>query len=371
MTEHRNNDSTVNNNSSYVSNNSTYIEEIFPKALCEMESSIDKLKKCYFSFYKKKMKSEQNANSLINCENYQMKMDINTLKKLYFDNYHKDSNDIIELYSFYKEHLTEFKAKTFRNTSHQKNVFPNENLKFSSSAMKKTPEFNDICKKSLETPKESNLSQHLRKIYKSTVNEKSQKNKLSLSILNKDIFNQKLNFINVLPMKNSGGKSINTELFFKSKARNSKSVEKMSSISIEKWKNNRNNLKLEEFVSPNNKKSNIFSSLPKSTQQKIFSHHAQMTSLSMEKIREISKIFKNYRSYKSELPSKIEKREKSRIYDDKFMSFMESFFEKSEIEAKLLKNEEIDEKSFLEGLQKAVDYNTFKDISNDPSFNIQ
>jgi len=37
------------------------------------------------------------------------------------------------------------------------------------------------------------------------------------------------------------------------------------------------------------------------------------------------------------------------------------------------KTEEIDERSFLEGLKQVSDYNNFqrKDMSNEPSFNIQ
>ena len=57
---------------------------------------------------------------------------------------------------------------------------------------------------------------------------------------------------------------------------------------------------------------------------------------------------------------------------------MENFFEKSEIEQKNIKVEkllgknEIDEKSFLEGLKQVSDYNNFQgSMSNDPSFNIQ
>ena len=386
LVEH--NDSTVNN--SYISNNTTYIEELFPKALCEIESSINQLKKCYFSFYKKKKKSEQNTNSLTSemfseAQN-PIKMDIDTLKKLYFNNFNRETNDINELYSFYKEFIIDSKAKTFRNPNHHKGSSANF-YKTSNSAMKKNKEFQEICRNSKE-----NFSQELRKICKSNPNEKSQKNKLSLSVLNKNLFNQKLNFIN---LKSNASKPPKPELFFNTKFRNSKSVEKMNNkreilnnisigmenianISCEKGRNSKKiDSRIEKIVSPNNQKSNIFANLPKE-QQKILMTHTKV--IDIEKIRNISKIFKNYRCFKSEIPEKIiQKKENFKGNENKFMNFIENFFEKSVLEQKNVKvekllgrNEEIDEKSFFEGVRHVTDYNNFqgKDISNEPSFDM-
>lgn len=396
-------DSTVNN--SFNSSTMTHIEEIFPKALNEIESSIDKLKKCYFSFYKKKHRQEPNVNYL-NSELFSEnpapnKMDIDTLKKLYFNNFHRETNDITELYNFYKEYtnLNESKAKTFRNSCNPKMVQTLNASKYSNSAAKKTQDFEDISKKSFEIPKEteSSLSHHLQKLCKTNESEKI-KQKLSLSLINKQLFNQKLNFISIPPTTNNS-RAINPHLFLKPKPRNSKSMEKMpkkreilqnvsinndhmSNCSLEKGRNlrdvERRKIEIEKLISPTQKKSNIFASLPFETQQKIFTTQTKIPDI--EKIRNISKMFKNYRHIKSEIPVKIQEKKENliRCGENKFLNFMENFFEKSEIEQKNIKVEkllgknEIDEKSFLEGLKQVSDYNNFQgSMSNDPSFNIQ
>ena len=156
----------------------------------------------------------------------------------------------------------------------------------------------------------------------------------------------------------------------------------MSNCSLEKGRNlrdvERRKIEIEKLISPTQKKSNIFASLPFETQQKIFNTKAKIPDI--EKIRNISKMFKNYRHIKSEIPVKIQEKKENLIKfgENKFLNFMENFFEKSEIEQKNIKVEkllgknEIDEKSFLEGLKQVSDYNNFQgSMSNDPSFNIQ
>lgn len=377
--------------------------------MTEIESSIDKLKKCYFSFYKRKHHAEQSAiclNSELFSENPNpSKMDIDTLKKLYFSNFHKETNDIVELYNFYREstNLNESKAKTFRNTNNQKNAQNQNTSKYSNSAVKKHQECDETSKKHFDNSKESesSLTQQLKKICK-TQNciEKNIKQKLSLSVLNKSLFNQKLNFINFPPTANHS-KLLKPQLFLKNKARNTKSMEKMpnkreilhnisigtenvASCSLEKVRNlkdlERRKNEIEKLISPTQKKSNIFSTLPIETQQRIFLNQAKIPGV--EKIHHISKMFKNYRNVKSEVPVKIQVKKENflRLGENKFMNFMESFFEKSEMEQKprkieklMGKTEEIDERSFLEGLKQVSDYNNFqrKDMSNEPSFNIQ
>lgn len=322
-------------------------------------------------------------------------MDIDTLKLKYFNYFHKESNDITELYNFYKEFTNEYKSKTFRKPHNQNS--DTTSSKNSSSAMKKQKEFNEIDKKSslVSNEFEKNLAQHLKKICRTNTHELLQKNKLSISILNKDLFNQKLNFINIMPTTNHG-KPPKCDNYFKNKIRNSKSMEKMlnkkeiisnvslnSNCSLEKRKDTAHHEKhqteIDKIICLNNKSNNIFSTLPIEKQQKILMNNSKITDI--DKIRNITKIFKNYRCTKSEIPNgKIKMQEKidlSKVNENKFINFIDSFFEKSGIESKSIKGEkflgkteEIDEKSFMEGLKQAANNNNFngKDISNDPSF---
>lgn len=121
--------------------NISNIEEMFPKYLNDIENSISILKKCYLSFCKKKetkktSTSLQNFTQFLNdnatqnhiylqdlsklltksqCgvnnkeEKMNMKFDVDTLKKLYFENFGKETNDIQELYDFYKTNFTKEK----------------------------------------------------------------------------------------------------------------------------------------------------------------------------------------------------------------------------------------------------------------------
>lgn len=331
-------------------------------------------------------------------------MDIDTLKTMYFNYHHKKTNDIIELYNFYKEYTQESKPMTFRSSFNQ-NACSSQNLgRLSNSAMKKhkeSPKIQKNCSKDQET---KNLSKQLKKIYNKE-NENPQKNKVFLSIQNKNLFNQKLNFIDMVPTtKNSKPPRPNSVK--NSTNRNSKSTEKIikkekisnnsfgggidsvSNASLEKNKNfescpqdQKQLIDVERMISPNNrKKENIFACLPLDTQQQILNNQTRMADI--EKIRNISKVFKNYRAIKSEIPVKImEQKKKLNENDSRFLNLVESFLEKSCLENRPLKNErlinrneeEFDEKSFLEGLKQAAAYNNFqgKDIShisNDPSF---
>lgn len=385
------------------------IEELFPKALNEIESSINKLKKCYFSFYKRKNKQERHQNSLSSEINHPQQkkqlehMDIETLQNLYQQIYHKQTNDIIELYNFYKEYTSENKPKTFRNPQNQ--GFSSQNYgRLTNSAIKKKGVFNElqeISSKEKESEREANiLSRHLKKICQNK--EYSQKNKLFISAPNKNLPCQKLNFANMAPTtKNS--KPPRPESFRGNNYRNAKSTEKIAkkdkinnnnsfgfienaNNSLEKKKmlaEKKPQMEILKIISPNNRKNNnIFSGLSLETQQKILLNQVKITDI--EKIRNISKIFKNYRSIKSEIPAKIIAEQK-KLYEkdkeNKYMNLMESFLEKSDFDAKPIKNtelvnkneEEIDERSFFEGLKQAASYNDFqgKDISNAPSFLIQ
>lgn len=387
------------------------IEELFPKALNEIESSINKLKKCYFSFYKRKNKQERHQNSLSSEINHphpkkQLEhMDIETLQKLYQQFYHKKTNDILELYNFYKEYTSENKPKTFRNPQNQ--AFSSQNYgRLTNSAIKKKCVFNELQdisskekeSKEKESEREANiLSKHLKKICQN--NEYNQKNKLFISAPNQNLPCQKLNFANMAPTtKNS--KPPRPESFRGNSYRNAKSTEKIAKK--DKINNNsfgfmeNSNTSLEKknilaekkpqneilkIISPNNRKNNnIFSGLSMETQQKIILNQVKITDI--EKIRNISKIFKNYRSIKSEIPAKIIAEQKRLCNkENKCLNFIESFLEKSDFDAKTMKNtelmnkneEEIDERSFFEGLKQAASYNDFqgKDLSNAPSFLIQ
>lgn len=341
------------------------MEEVLPKALTEIERSINKLRKCYFSLYRRKgVRSEASG-----------KMDVDVVKKAYFECFHRESNDITELYNFYRQQRlianeSSIKAKTFRNSEKGVKLCPGSDAKRGGG-------------------NESLLSQQLRKICKGNGNNPRNEKTLSLSGLNKSLFNQKLNFINLnlapttaksfmgncraVPQVNARSlEKIQRKAGNSNVANNAPNGENCSLETVGKINDvERRKVEIERIISPSSKKSSIFSSLPAQTQQRLLRNNSSRKAADFDKIREIAKLMKaNKKPTKSVGTA-------GRGNTSQLLSFMESFFDKSELIPEQrpanLRNEEIDEKSFLEGLKHAADYKNFlgKDVSNDPSFSLQ
>lgn len=159
---------TENCNESEITNamNISNIEEMFPKYLNDIENSISILKKCYISFCKKKESAKKNSTSLQNFTQFlsenatnnhiylqdfsklltksqggvntkedkiNLKFDVDTLKKLYFENFGRETNDIQELYDFYKTNFTKernsFSGKMENNVNNLKSYREGSNKK--------------------------------------------------------------------------------------------------------------------------------------------------------------------------------------------------------------------------------------------------